>query len=231
MIEIEKVIFNKENNIFCMGLVALFKDDIKIVKEFILTQHVNLERKDFFIIEDLDTELPIIFEKNNGIVYGICWEDKLVAIQAIDFSTKNDRMLRTYVQEFLEEDCQIYEMGWTLVGGEFRGCHIAEYLLGYIEKQIISLGCVLVATVHPENVVALGLYLKNGFKGYSIGNYYGYHRMFLMKTSVSYNAKFIMHVECKDLERIEKMFNKGYVCSEVVKKEGKSFLSFSIPSM
>lgn len=231
MVEIEKVIFNRENNIFCMSLVALFKDDINIVKEFILAQYVNLERKDFFIIEDLDTELPAIFEKNKGIVYGICKEDKLIAIQAIDFSIKNDRMLRRYVQKFLEEDCQIYELGWTLVDEEFRGCHIAEYLLEYIEKQITGLGRVLVATVHPENVVALGLYLRNGFKGYSIDNYYGYYRMFLIKTSVFYNTKVIMHVECKDLEKIERVFNKGYICLEVVKKMGKSFLSFSMPSM
>lgn len=231
MVEIEKVTFNKGNNIFCMKLVALFKEDIEIMKNFILKQHINLDRKDFFIIEDLDTELPIIFEEDKGTVYGIFLDDKLVATQAIDFSSKNDRMLRPYVREFLEEDCQICELGWTLVDGEFRGCHIGEYLLKYIEKQITSLGRVLVATVHPENVIALGLYLRNGFKGYSVGEYYGYHRMFLIKTYVSCNTNFRMHVECKNLEEIEKMFKKGYVCSEVVRKEGKLFLSFSTTNM
>lgn len=231
MVEIEKVTFYKGNNIFCMRLVSLFKEDIEIMKNFILKQHINLDRKDFFIIEDLDTELPIIFEEDKGTVYGFFLDDKLVATQAIDFSSKNDRMLRPYMRGFLEEDCQICELGWTLVDREFRGCHIAEYLLKYIEKQISSLGRVLVATVHPENVIALGLYLGNGFKGYSVGEYYGYHRIFLIKTYVSCNTNFRMHVECKNLEEIEKMFEKGYVCSEVVRKEGKLFLSFSTTNM
>lgn len=227
MVEIEKIVFNKEKDIYEMSLVSLFREDIEMVKNFVLKQHCMLERKDFFIIEDLDTELPLIFEQDKGAVYGIFWNERLVALQAIDFSSKNDKMLRPYVQMFLEKNYHIYEMGWTLVDQKFRGCHIAEYLLKYMESKINNSSSVLVATVHPQNVKALELYLKSGFKGYAVDEYYGYCRMFLIKTSLIISTASRINVECTDLEKIQEMLDMQYICVEIIKREGQAFLSFA----
>lgn len=228
MVEIEKIMFNRDKDIFNMMLVSLSKEDINLVRNFILKQHYMLEREDFFIIEDLDTELPLIFEENKGCVYGIFLNNKLVAMQAIDFNSENDTILRPHVQIFLDEDCHIYEMGWTLVDQEFRGCHIAEYLLKYVESQINDSRIALVATVHPENTRALKLYLKNGFIGYTVSEYYGYCRMFLIKTSLLTNINLGIDngicVEFTNLKKIKEMLDKQYACVGIIKKKEQYFL-------
>lgn len=228
MVEIKRITFYKDKDAFNMRLVSLSKEDIRLVRNFILKQHEKLERKDFFIIEDLDTELPLIFEQNNGYVYGIFLNNRLVAMQAIDFSSKNDKMLRPHVQIFLDENCCIYEMGWTLVDSEFRGCHIAEYLLKYAEFQVNNLDVALVATVHPENIKALELYIKSGFRGFAISKYYGYQRMFLIKKSLTNSLGSRVYVEYRDLKKIQQMMDMHYICVEIMRKEEQVFFAFAI---
>lgn len=214
-----------------MELIALCKEDTENVKNFILTQYNYFDRKDYFIIDDLDTELPCIFEKNMGIIYGVLYDNKLIALQAIDFSKRNDQMLRPYIQKFVNKDCQIYELGWTLVEKEFRGFNIADYLIKYTKKHISDRqDHILVATVHPENITALYLFFRNGFNGYLLDEYYGYIRMFLINNPILKNIDSQIYVEPKDFKKIKELFNNGYVCSNIISRAEETYLSFCIPT-
>lgn len=224
MIEIDKFDFKDKRNSFNMTLVALEKTDIQVVRCFILEQHSKMNRKDFFIIEDLDTELPLIFEKDKGIVYGILLDNRIIAIQAIDFSAENSRKLQLHIHEYLNNDFPIYEMGWTLVDLEFRGYHLAKYLVSYVEKTIMKQECILLATVHPENIKALVLYMKQGYRGYTIKGYYGYSRMFLIKFPLSGEVISKVYVELGDLKKIQEALNKQYFCGNIVEKDNNIFI-------
>lgn len=225
MIEIEKISFNYNNNILNMRLVSLLKEDTEMVRRFILEQYEMLERKDFFIIEDIDTELPLLFGQNTGFVYGIVMNDSLIAIQAIDCSVKNDAMLRNHLRNLIDDKIKIYEMGWTMVDYKLRGHHIAEYLLEYIQSKINDENIALIATVHPENILALKLYFKNGFKGYVVDNYYGYCRFFLIKTLKYSNLYFDngVYVDFADTRMIKEMLERKYICTEIIKRKNKFF--------
>ena len=231
MVQIKKLTFKRKNDIFHMEVVILCKEDIEYVKNFVLTQYNYFDRKDYFIIDDLDTELPCIFEKDIGIIYGILYKSNLVALQAIDFSENNDKMLRPYVQRFINKDCKIYELGWTLVKKEFRGFHIADYLINYAEKQILNESdYILVATVHPENTKALQLFFRNGFSGYLLDEYYGYIRIFLINNPIPENIHSQICVEPTNFEKIKELFSNGYVCSNIVSSSNKVYLSLGIPN-
>ena len=224
MIEIGKINFNNKRNILNVTLVVLEDTDIQAVRRFVLEQHAKMERKDFFIIEDLDTELPLIFENDKGVVYGVMLDNKIIAIQAIDFSVENSVRLRYFIHSFLKNDYPIYEMGWTMVASEFRGYHIAEYLVSYIENSIKEQNCILSATVHPENIKALALYMKRGYRGYAIAEYYGYNRMFLIKMPLSGKVISKVCVECSKLKEIQDTLCKQYFCENIVEKDDKGFM-------
>ena len=228
MVEIDKISFLNRKNELLTNLCYLDKNDIQNVREFILKQHERLERKDFFIIEDLDTELPLIFEKSNGAIYGIYLGTQLVAIQAIDFSSENSSRLRLIVQSYLKDDFPLYEMGWTLVDSRFRGYHIAKYLVQYIENMISGRNCILVATVHPENIRALALYMKMGYKGYNIGEYYGYRRMFLIKSPLHREVILKKHIEYSELTKIQEALNHHFLCENIVELGGKIFIEMTL---
>lgn len=224
MIEIGKIDFSNQGNIFSATLVVLEDDDIQAVRCFVLEQHAKMKRKEFFIIEDLDTELPLILEKDKGVAYGVLLDNKIIAIQAIDFSVENSERLRFFIHSFLKNDYPIYEMGWTMVDSEFRGYHIAGYLVSYIENSIKEQNCILSVTVHPENIKALALYMKQGYRGYAIAEYYGYSRMFLIKMQLSGRVISKMCIECSKLKEIQDALCKQYFCESVIEKDGKAFM-------
>lgn len=230
MVQIKKLTFKRKNDIFYMELVALYKEDIENVKNFVLTQYNYLDRKDYFIIDDLDTELSCIFEKDMGTIYGIVCESNLVALQALDSNENNSKMLRPYIQKFIDKDCKIYELGWTMVKKELRGFHIADNLVKYTEKQILNESdYILVATVHPENTKALQLFFRNGFNGYLLDKYYGYIRMFLIKKPMPEKIHSQICIEPTNFEKIKELFNNGYVCSNIISSTNEVYLSFGIP--
>lgn len=224
MNEINIIDFNRKNNTLNAKLVILEEDDIQAVRSFVLEQHAKMDRKDFFIIEDLDTELPLIFAKGRGLVYGIVLDDKIIAIQAIDFSAENSRRLKSYIHKFVKKNFPIYEMGWTLVASEFRGYHIAEYLVSFLENTTVKKEHILLATVHPENYKALALYMGRGYRGCVITEYYGYWRMFLIKMPLSGKVVSKAYVECSDLKIIQDALCRQYFCENIVEKNGKVFL-------
>ncbi len=155
-------------------------DDFSIVKDFILEQHRKLVRKDFFITDDLNTELPVILEE--GLVIGLFHGDVLIGIQALDMNKENSAILKDIISPTYTTSLNIYELGWTIIHTDYRNNSYAHYLVkNIIEMADISDKCVLLVTIHPENVAAIHLYEDFGFQPIFQTKYYGYERVFMLK--------------------------------------------------
>lgn len=94
--ENSKLQFNSNNDSDEISIKKMGISDFDNIKDFVVEQHNNLEREDFFIIEDIDTELPVIL--SNGIVVAIMQNDKILGLQAIDLSLKNSLALQEILQ-------------------------------------------------------------------------------------------------------------------------------------
>ena len=171
----ESELLNNEIQIIKMGI-----SDLDKIKAFIIDQYKALECKDFFIIEDIDTELPIIF--NNGIVIAIVKNNQILGLQAIDFSKNNSDNLKEVLNSVYDSDSEFYELGWTMIHVEYRKKCYAKRLLKRICSYLDSMTeYVLVATVHPMNDAAFKLYFDLGLRPTLQTKYYGYDRIFMVK--------------------------------------------------
>lgn len=175
-----KLQFNGNNDSDEISIRKMGISDFDNIKDFVIEQHNSLERKDFFIIEDIDTELPVIL--SNGIVVAIMQRDKILGLQAIDLSLKNSLALQEILQSVYTTNGELYELGWTIVRKECRGKNFAkkmmEQVCGYLEDVSEY---TLVATVHPANTIALKVYMDYGMNPILQTQYYGYDRTFLIK--------------------------------------------------
>ena len=68
--ENSKLQFNSNNDSDEISIKKMGISDFDNIKDFVVEQHNSLEREDFFIIEDIDTELPVIL--SNGIRWVYC---------------------------------------------------------------------------------------------------------------------------------------------------------------
>lgn len=161
-------------------IIRMGISDFNRLKDFIIEQYNTLECKDFFIIEDIDTELPIILK--NGIVISIVKNNQILGLQAIDLNKKNSSNLKEILNPTGDSNLEFYELGWTLIHNEYREKGFATKLL----KQICSYlnfvsEFILVATVHPLNNAAFKLYSNFGFRAMFQTKYYGYDRILMVK--------------------------------------------------
>lgn len=175
-----KLQFNGNNDSDEISIRKMGISDFDNIKDFVVEQHNNLERKDFFIIEDIDTELPVIL--SNGIVVAIMQNDKILGLQAIDLSLKNSLALQEILQSVYTTNGKLYELGWMMVRKECRGKNFAKKLIEHVCSCLEDIsGYTLVATVHPANTIALKVYMDYGIKPILQTQYYGYDRTFLIK--------------------------------------------------
>lgn len=154
--------------------------DLEKVKDFILEQYKKLEYKDFFIVEDIDTELPVIF--NDGIVIALMKNEQILGLQALDFSKNNSDNLKEVLKPVYMSGLNLYELGWTMIHVDYRRKGYAKKLIQTICTYIDCLTqYALVATVHPLNKAAYRLYLDAGLKPIFQTKYYGYERVFMIE--------------------------------------------------
>ena len=178
--ENSKLQFNSNNDSDEISIKKMGISDFDNIKDFVVEQHNNLEREDFFIIEDIDTELPVIL--SNGIVVAIMQNDKILGLQAIDLSLKNSSALQEILQSVYTSNGELYELGWTMVRKECRGKNYAKKLIEHVCSYLGDISeYTLVATVHPANTIALKVYMAYGMKPIFQTQYYGYDRTFLIK--------------------------------------------------
>lgn len=178
--ENSKLQFNSNNDSDEISIKKMGISDFDNIKDFVVEQHNSLEREDFFIIEDIDTELPVIL--SNGIVVAIMQKDKILGLQAIDLSLKNSLTLQEILQSVYTTNGELYELGWTMVRKECRGKNYAKKLIEHVCSYLEDISeYTLVATVHPANTIALKVYMDYGMKPIFQTQYYGYDRTFLIK--------------------------------------------------
>lgn len=166
----------KEENM--IQIKPLQKEDFELVKAFVLSCHKDVANPDFFIVDDIDTALPAMFQ-SSGYVYGVYYNNELIAVHGVDLSRENHMRIFQHFPSYIT-DKPLAEMGWTMIRKSFQGKGIASLLITELEK-VVSPIYDLVATVHPQNIVALKTYINRGFYGVALNEYYGKPRVFLIK--------------------------------------------------
>ena len=195
-----------------------------MVKNFILECHKDIENQEFFIIDDIDTALPTMFTET-GVVYGAFSEKVLAAVHGIDFSYENHALISPHVPSYLT-DKPLAELGWTMVKSTFRGYGLATFLIAESEKNVPE-GYNLIATTHPQNVAALKAYIRNGYCGVKLGEYYGKPRVFMMKRTDIPFAYEKTITEGLLEEMNQESFLGGNMLVGIVKKNGKYYGQFA----
>lgn len=220
MIQINRKDIVHKNKLCDLEVVKLELSDLNFIKVFILKEYENIQQKDFFIIDDIDTELPMILN-NNGIVYGVLHNNEIVAIQAIDFSIENNNHLKPYLAKYIS-GVNYVEMGWTMTKSSYQHKSIASSLIKLLEEAVSDKleKSILVTTVHPRNLKALKTYLHNGYLGYTLERYYGLPRIFMLKISNKiYKKELAFKIEASNYEEIKKAFKDGFVLFDIVQEE------------
>ena len=156
----------------------LQNEDYELVKEFVLNCHKDISNPDFFIVDDIDTALPAMFQ-SSGYVYGVYYNNELIAVHGVDLSRENHMRIFQHFPSYITNK-PLAEMGWTMIRKSFQRKGIASLLITELER-VISPIYDLVATVHPQNIAALKTYINRGFYGVSLNEYYGKPRVFLIK--------------------------------------------------
>ena len=152
----------------------------EIIKQFILNQHALMTHKEFFIIDDIDSELPSILA--NGIVIALLYGEDIVGIEALDVSKQNSDNLKTRIDSQYVDNKLLYELGWAMVRNDCRGRGYAIKLFEAIASFVhVSEEFVLVATVHPMNEISNRLCSRLGFVPVSHSDWFGYDRVFMIK--------------------------------------------------
>lgn len=210
---------NDENKRMHLDLVKFESSDFHNVKKFILKEYVNIRQKDFFILEDIDTVLPLLLQ-NKGLVYGAVHDNQIVAIQAIDLSIENSNSLKLLLSKYVPADKYV-EMGWTITNRCYRHKGIASSIVRVVE-DIVSTKLadpIFVATVHPQNINALKVYLHLNYYGVILKYHFGVPRIFLLKGN---NQNLIFDnknkAEVSTPNKINEAFDKGYMLFDIVNR-------------
>lgn len=186
--------------------------DYPLVENFILEQHELLSNKDYFIIDDIKEELPKILG-DMGIMYGLFLNDELVSIQAVDLSQSVHTTLTQNISSKYTNR-QLAEIGWTMTKHGAQGKGYAGILLKQLENKVTH-NYDFVATVHPDNIASLNLYLHNGYIGVNFKIVFGLPRIFLLKTRSNINLSDTVPILVSTQDGLEKHLNNGYVCCGV----------------
>lgn len=219
MIHIGKI-NNDSQSELSLELVKFELSDYELLTNFIFEQYKQITNKEFFILDDIDTALPLILN-NNGIVYGALYNDEIVAIQAIDFSIENHSNLKPFLAKYFR-DSVFVEMGWTMTKIGFQNKGIATSLIKQLEEAILDnlKNTVLVTTIHPSNIKALKTYLHSGYLGYTHETYYGLPRIFLLKYFNRLDKKNLtIKINTSDTECIKRAFENGFMLSDIAQEE------------
>ncbi len=212
MIYIGSIKLKYDKQFFSIDIVRFSNNDYGYVKNFITTQYELIQNKDFFIIDDIDSTLPQIFNCD-GMVFGALYNDELISIQAIDICKQTGNSLAPYINKEIK-DINFAEMGWTMTKKEYQNKGIASSLIKYVEN-FVHVNNILVSTVHPQNIAALSTFLHNGYVGINLDNYYGVPRVFLVKRT--YNLDFNQKVEFSNPHQLMIAFNKGFILVDIKK--------------
>jgi len=217
----EKTFFNSKGCKINTNIVQINEADIEILKEFIMTQFQLLTIKDYFIIDDIDTELPEILRDSNSYMIGVVYNNSLIAIQALDF---NERINKLFCS-ILKVNKQIGEMGWTLVDKDYYGFKISRYLIKKIEFFAVRSfdEKILISTVHPNNIPALKLYLSLGYYGVKLNNLFSLDRIICVKNTKYdlWHNKII--IETTNERQLSQYLNNNYVLIDIIKLDSKYF--------
>lgn len=186
--------------------------DYHLIEKFILEQHEQLPNKDYFIIDDIKEELPKILG-DMGIMFGLFLNNELVSIQAVEFSQSvHTTLMQNISSKYINR--QLAEIGWTMTKQGAQGNGYARILLKQLESKVTH-NYDFVATVHPDNIASLNLYLNNGYIGVSFKKIFGLPRIFLLKTRSNINLIDTVPILVSTQDDLEKHLNNGYVCCGV----------------
>lgn len=213
------------------GKYTIYKleySDLHYVKSFIENQYFKLPNKDFFIMDDLDTEFSNILLKE-GLAYAVIQNNKIISLQALDLNQDN----LNFIKEIIPFNCKkrkVAEMGWSLTHHKYRNRGLCQLLIKELEQTtaLKNDSIIYFTTVHPDNFVALKTYLKSGFVGIAFQIHYNLPRIVLTKSSD------FRHLEgnCqkrKSLDSICEMFNHGSILIGIDCLNGNILYYFTEP--
>lgn len=219
-----------EDKVLPLDLVRFHESEFELVKNFVVEQHKNLNDSTYFIIDDIDSELPNILKDGRGAVIGFIYQEKVISIQAVDYDVEGLLNLQSTFQIYEFE--RLMEIGWAMVLPDFRKIGLASFLLNYLEELAKDehSNKEFAATVHPNNVGSVALFLNNGYVGFRLKEHFGLIRMLLVKVKDldALNVDYRNYVEVLSSQYDEqtKLFNNGYICKEIRAEDSKTYLIF-----
>lgn len=228
MIEIENIHINN-----VIGKVVRFEEfEFYQIKKFILKQCKELKDSSFFITNDIDSELPLLLKRGYGLVYGIVIENKIVAVQAIDYNI--DGKIDFLKAHKICNNNNFIEVGWAMVAQQYRKIKLATYLSKLLEQHTYQeIGNkICVATVHPKNTDSILLFFRLGYIGIELTFHFNVIRLIMIKKVNSFisfdlNQKSII-VRNDNFRQQEVLFDSGYFCTNVQIQENETaFFVFS----
>lgn len=139
-------------------LCRLGRDDWPNVRRFVLGQVSLLTDPEYFIVDDLDSSLPLILT-GGGIVFAAKSHGVIIGLQGVDFDSPLP------LDDAGAEGDVSMECSWSMVAPEFRRRGIARQLLRRAEAGALAATGRdrLWATVHPANHASLRLYQSVGY--------------------------------------------------------------------
>lgn len=160
--------------------VQLSADDYGALERFIKVESKYLERKEFFITDDIVDVLPKILAPGRGVVLSAQVGGQIIGVQAIDFAP-NAALINHLCRDHYSPN--VWEASWSFVSRMYRGIGIAQGLYQACEEKSIgsNTDVTIVATIHPLNVPSLKLYFSTGFLGISLISHFGLPRVLMVK--------------------------------------------------
>lgn len=208
-----------QNKIELFSISCATKTDYKAIKNFVLQQYELLPNKSFFIIDDINTELPFLFNNKNGRVYIATHNNHIIALQTVSFLNNNQLQSQLQHQSIFLSNNYV-EFGWTMVAPDYRKKGIAINLSRKLEEDLFNQteSVVYVATVHPQNINSLYLYFKLGYIGLELHEHFGLPRLFLVKSN-GVQTQTIKGTEIligfSDQSTLKQSLNNGYICASI----------------
>jgi RimJ/RimL family protein N-acetyltransferase len=213
-----------------MDVVRFYKNDFQILKNFILGVWEKLEDRTHFITDDIDSVFPILLKEGYGLVYGIVYKEEIIAVQAMDYDI--NKSLDFYELLEIDKSNNIMEIGWAIVNPLYRRNSISTNLVNILEKaaNLETRNKICIATVHPDNISSLFLFLRSGYVGVKLTNHYNVIRLVMIKRidlhfPINPTQESII-IKNDDHKQLMQLMENGYLCNGIFSEDNNIFLKF-----
>ncbi len=151
-------------------IIRAVPEDLEELVQIMETVTAGMEKREWFVSDDLPyikahLSIGAVKENDRGFILKAVTGKEIAGFFMVDFPGMNEHNLGNYLYMAGEQLTQVAHMDSVVILPQYRG-HRLQYRLMEEAEQVIRTQtdyCILLATVHPDNIYSLQNAKARGF--------------------------------------------------------------------